>query len=240
VRRAFLAIASFLSVTHISPAWADGRRAATLVGAFHETLQKDVSVSGSVMVGIAAGSLARGSDVQRIAVRFPPDLAGQKVCLTVQSRDGTYLSRNSYELPPATNQPIPVPYQTSHLGVLKHLKSTELAYSILEGECGTPGARYLLPINMEEADDEIVRVMVNGFRATDVFYRLAGSAHADFCNRIAEGRTTVFDFVCEIPVTRAMIESSMTIDIEREIYGRAQPTVRAVIAGFLAPPPSTD
>ena len=69
---------------------------ATLVAPFQESVQEEVKVSGTVIVGIASTGVLAGA-VLMSGFIVPGE--SPSVCLTVRSRDGVYFSRNEFEVP---------------------------------------------------------------------------------------------------------------------------------------------
>ncbi|MES1924496.1 hypothetical protein T31B1_04195 [Salinisphaera sp. T31B1] len=198
---------------------------------FWESVQRDVDVSGIVVVGLTTGTLLSGSDLTQLSIRPPRSLAGSEVCLTVQSRDGVYLARNTYILPAQIGgDAINLPYdQSGALDLLRQYDQMHLGISVVEGACQEPTQRFLKPYGPNTAEGSGVNLMVNGFGATDVFYSVSGQNMSGSCDPLRNGRTTVFDFWCHIGLA-ATQDSPVKIVVERERYGRALPPASFTVA----------
>lgn len=107
---------------------------AELVGAFFETEQVDVAVSGSVVVGVTSTSVQGGKSVGSLLLLHA---AGDpQVCLTMLSRDGVYYSRNTFRLPDAgAGQAVRLPYRTNLRDRLGNYEAADLAIRANAGSC---------------------------------------------------------------------------------------------------------
>lgn len=202
---------------------------------FQESVQQEVSVSGTLVVGFSADTLTAGRDVQSIGVRVPTELSGQRVCLSVQTRDGTYVARNTYKLPAASSEPARLPYgKSNHIPLLKSYEDGWIAYALTPGDCPGEEQRLLIPINVRTPAEPPhgIHLMVNGLGATDVSYSIENTERR-FCDPITDGRTTVFDFRCEIEHPDSLATTGGTITLHRERFGRelAESTVTIVGSG---------
>lgn len=183
---------------------------------FFESVQEDVSVSGTVLVGIAAAGAQSG----------PATLAGlvlqttaRKICLTTQSRDGVYYSRNTYRVPVETDalSLIQLPYEeTEERDLVLSYEQGDLAVQATPGSCDQGSRTYLIATRGQAFDS--VDLMVNGFGATAVFYRTPDGTDAS-CTQFMAGRRTSYDYQCSIPRSQ-LDQGRQVILIERERYGR--------------------
>lgn len=199
---------------------------------FWESVRPDVKVSGTVVVGLTSASLVSGNDLKHIRLRPQADLAGHDVCLTVASRDGIYLSRNTYVLPSHLSEgPVTLPYRRStKLGLLQRYKERHLGILVRKGDCDSSRGHLLLPQGIDGDAGNVIGVMINGLGATDVYYSLAEPKQSGACDRLRDGRTTVFDFWCRISVPSDWTNRQHTISITRERYGRELPPASLVVA----------
>jgi hypothetical protein len=189
---------------------------AVLDGPFHEAVNTEVSVSGTVVVGLGiSGTAFRGSPAgMRVATTSPV------VCLVVQSRDGVYFSRNQFSRPEGTvsAESLLLPYEgTRQLALLRGYQDGELVAYASPGPCSEPTEVLLVP--QRAAPVEHIDIMVNGFGANATSVELGGAMHS--CREITEGRRTAFDFRCSVAV--ADIPPDGKVTIHRERYGRPLP-----------------
>ncbi|HRO34848.1 hypothetical protein [Thauera sp.] len=196
---------------------------AELVGAFFETEQVDVAVSGSVVVGVTSAAVQGGKSVDNLVLLHA---AGDpQVCLTMLSRDGVYYSRNTFRLPDAgTGQAVRLPYRSSLRDRLGNYEASDLAMRASAGNCEHSTNLYYVLGTAGGTAPGTIRVFVNSFGATDVFYRSEVQGLEGACTPITEGRRTSFDHWCDIPWPGRSAER-VDIGIERERYGREMPPV---------------
>lgn len=191
---------------------------AELNGSFHEVVQEEVSVSGTVVVGVAAAGALSGPAT--LAGLIMPTSAGA-ICLTVISRDGVYYSRNSYRVPEGSPTEgdilVQLPFEgTRRRELLAGYSEGELAVLATPGTCDDTATTYLVAGGPSAV--EAVDILINSFGANTVYYRTAEGFEAD-CTEFTEGRRTSFDYRCEIPIS-ALGSGHQTLTIERERYGR--------------------
>lgn len=191
---------------------------AELDGEFHEVVQEEVSVSGTVVVGVAAAGALSG----------PATLAGlliptsaPHVCLTLLSRDGVYYSRNTYRIPEPANAVgaafALLPFErTSRRDLIAGYAEGELAVRATAGSCEDSASVYL--VASAEGAFDTVDVLINSFGANAVYYRTADGVEFD-CSEFTEGRRTSFDYRCEVGAG-LLGAGRQTLVIERERYGR--------------------
>jgi hypothetical protein len=198
---------------------------ARLVGNFHETEAVDVNVSGSVIVGVASANAVGGKAVQSLQLLHAPSPDKRQVCLTLQSRDGVYYSRNTFELPAdSAGSVVRIPYdKSSRLDRLARYGRDELAMRATAGSCETSTSQYYVLDASAARPPESIRVFVNSFGATDVFHS-SGRGKSSPCTPVGEGRRTAFDYWCEIPWPRGGSDK-LAVEIQRERFGRDMPPV---------------
>lgn len=188
---------------------------ASLNGSFHEAVQEEVAVSGSVVVGVAAASALSGAAA--LAGLVVPASA-DAVCLTLLSRDGVYYSRNSYDVSAGAGGMVVLPYEdfTRQRELISRYPAGDLAVRAMPGSCEESPAVYLVPVSVDPAAS--VDVLVNAFGANDVWFRGPDGAEHD-CEEFTEGRRTSYDYRCSIPLGLLGAGRKQVV-IERERYGR--------------------
>lgn len=188
---------------------------ATLTGSFHEAVQEEVAVSGSVVVGVAAASALSGEAA--LAGLMVPASA-DAICLTLLSRDGVYYSRNSYDVRAGAGGMVLLPYDdfTRERERIRLYPAGDLAVRAMPGSCEDSPAVYLVPTAGNPADT--VDVLVNAFGANDVYFRGPDGVETD-CVEFTEGRRTSYDYRCSIPLGLLGAGRKQVV-IERERYGR--------------------
>lgn len=188
---------------------------ATLNGSFHEAVQEEVAVSGSVVVGVAAaGALSGEAALAGLVVPATVDA----ICLTLLSRDGVYYSRNSYDVRAGAGGMVVLPYDdfTRQHELISRYPPGDLAVRAMPGSCDEAPTVYLVPTSADPS--ATVDVLVNAFGANDVWLRGPDGEETD-CEEFTEGRRTSYDYRCSIPLG-VLGPGRKQVVIERERYGR--------------------
>lgn len=212
----------------------DPARASLLSDPLVENYQPEVQVSGNVVVGLMWASAIRGLPSDAIGVAPSAGAKPGVVCLRVVSRDGIYSSRNEYRLPEAApGTTVLLPYRSRHGDLLHGYADDELAMTASPGACSETPTHYHVVTGPPGEPDGELRVYVNSFGATDVFYQrksASGWSAPIACSYISEGRRTTFDSVCGIPAA-SVRGGDLDLRIVRERFGREQPAVELHVLG---------
>lgn len=217
VALAWLHLSAAVSLVSVNPAYSAPHVVAKLEGdRFYESVHEDVSVSGTVIVGVAAAGAQSGSAT---LAGLLLQTTARRICLTTQSRDGVYYSRNTYSVPVQTDALtfIQLPYEgTERRDLILSYGQGDLAIQATPGSCEQGSNTYLIAAQDQEFDS--VELLVNGFGATEVFYRTPDGTNAS-CTEFITGRRTSYDYQCSVPANR-LEQGRQVILIERERYGR--------------------
>ena len=192
---------------------------------FTESVQEEVSVSGSVIVGVTRTSTQNGAQLlSGVQVPFVTDT----FCVTARSRDGIYFAKNTFNANRQAGVPTPAWIEFSFAASrqkdrLLKMRAGDLAVSAQSGSCENASNEYLLMRQDQMMDSDGIEVFVNSFDATDVFVvDPDGAEHA--CTEVLEDRRSVFDYRCHVPAS-VDGRSSLLLEVHRERYGRSLPTV---------------
>jgi len=230
-----LAAASLLLVLAPGASFAEGPSLARLKSRpFQEEYRDEAPVSGRVVVGV----LLHGFPGEGLAVMPPASAAGRAVCVHVSSRDGRYVSRNTFVLPaeiPAA--PVALEYPSSHEDFLRGLDPDGLAVRVSPGQCGDEEAELLYAAGARfgtgDPGGQRIAVLVNSARA-DTFVAVANDPEARRprrCRSIQEGRRTAFDTVCELALGGLETgDAPLEVRIVRRHYDRMLPPARVRVA----------
>lgn len=192
----------------------------TLVNEFHEHYSQEVPVSGNVIAGIELHSSNQKHDGFAPHIYMPESLNGiEYLCFQVLSRDGTYNSRNTYQVPEtAVNQGLSVDYsQSKHLGFLKQqVSSGTLAVKASLGHCSESKGTSYFAINKSKSNESHgdLRIYLDSLGATDVKLAARGKNKKVIranCQSLQGKRLTGFDYVCSLPASK--FEKS-TLDVQ--------------------------
>lgn len=204
---------------------------AELKGAFNERMSPDVVVSGAVVVGVSSAAHFDGGSLAALAV-FPSPGMGT-VCLTVETHDGVYTSRNEYAIPQGLNARVPVrlPYERSrYLGELSQYQDHGLALKATPGGCSdeTAGGRVLPLQRIDQLGNRDLRFYINAIGATDIF--ISTEEREGYCQPVS-GRQTSFDHICQIalPTDADTAQRHITVRVDRERYGRELPSATVIV-----------
>jgi hypothetical protein len=223
-------LAAAISACVISGAAAQERKhlVAELDGdSFVETYSPEVSVSGAVIVGVASSKALAGSVTRSLSVVSRPDISERTICLTMVSRDGAYYSRSVFTMDRPENsggQPVWLPYDRSRKGdILEGYDAPDIAMLATPGDCKSATTNYYIVDSREPTEPEFVRIYVNSFGATDVYYRNGEAGEPEACTFIDTGQRTSFDYWCELDWEA--VDAAPQVEILRERFGRELPTV---------------
>lgn len=197
---------------------------------FQETYSPEVSVSGAVIVGVASSRALAGSATESLAVFSPSDIGENKACLTMVSRDGAYYLRAEFTMnvPQArSGEPVRLPFKSGKRDVLKDYQTHDIAMLATRGDCSSSGQSYYLVDKVDDKFDsaapKFVRVYINSFGATDVYYRIGDAGEPEECDSIDAGQRTSFDYFCDLQWS--LIAAAPPVQILRERFGRELPDV---------------
>lgn len=192
---------------------------------FQETVQEEVAVSGTVVVGVALSG-AHSGDAVLAGLRVPR--VDDEFCVLVRSRDGVYFARNGFGLTDSDRvQPARrVQFNldaSRQKALLRQVADGDLAVAVHPGSCESRPATWLLASPDGGAVDAAVEILVNSFDATDVFMVDAAGQETD-CQPYLEGRRSVYDYRCRIDGS-SLQRPVHRVEVRRELYGRPLPTV---------------
>lgn len=196
-------------------------------GALREELRDEVPVSGAVVVGVMAVALPGGF---RPSVYLPAASAGDPVCLSVTSRDGVYLAENTYRASADLAAPrvLATQYDSRYQPYLDRLGAGDVALRARKGACegGDEGAYLISSSGVPDQPVDTLVVAVNSFGASRVGIqaRVAGGTARGRCHPFDSGRSTSFDYRCEIDVS-ALPPGPFSVVVNRRKSGRVLPKV---------------
>jgi hypothetical protein len=204
-----------------------------LTNPFSESYQPEVTVSGTVVVGVMTGKASTALTKKALPIGVGEQAGGSKVCLSVASQDGTYRSQNLYELPDTgdSSDIILLPYASERHALIAALGSDSMAIAARAGDCDSASDAYYLA-RVSADDDAPVLLNINSFGATDTFYRLNINGEwsdPEACDYLTNTKRIEFDFSCII--ARQEIRDATSVEIMRERFGRPQPAVKLTIRG---------
>jgi hypothetical protein len=197
---------------------------------FNENYQPEVEVSGNVIVGIMTAAAAGALAQDLLGVRVLEAAQTTDLCLRATTSDGIYSSRNHYRLPAERTGAVHLPYASSKREILGGYAEAEVAIAANVGDCDSSSSSYYVVGSLDTTQPAATVIYLNSFGATDVFLSLDGSEQPpQACEHISEGRRTTYDFYCTLMPAD---NSSVTVSIIRERFGREQPGVQFSIIGL--------
>ena len=197
-------------------------------GELLETHDPEVKVSGNVIVGVMVSGARQGLLKKQLGIQSA-DAGDTAICLKVTSRDGAYMSENTYRAEVPDPAPVYLPYQSNLPAVVEKyaLEQGDLAMTATAGNCEQAAtADYFLPATMDSKGERLesgdLSIYINGFDATDVYYRIieSGTEVPTDCDYIEKGRHTAYNFSCTIKLDGSRPSGPMKVEISREVYGR--------------------
>jgi hypothetical protein len=151
----------------------------------------------------------------------------KRFCLSVTSIDGTYVSKNDYEImnvPNNLKKFTLISYPTKYKDVMAGFNNQELAVLATVGSCQDGRAEKVLLTSKSNTNHTKILFMINSGRS-EVFMQLKtaeGAIYEPFCKRIEQGKRTAYDTLCELESDRFLV-GSHTATILRRKNGRTLP-----------------
>ncbi|MEQ6248122.1 hypothetical protein ABMC89_04450 [Sulfitobacter sp. HNIBRBA3233] len=169
---------------------------------FNEILRDTAEISGVVVVGTQRhGSRQPEQNELQLSSNLPAGWAGGTICTRVRSGDGLYEASNEYDIPSdwAGGNAV-LPFPSAYQDLLATLEPNDLAVSISNGECASsPGETAIAIWNEATATTEL-SLLVNSFRADEVFVYLGDDPKAIRCEAMNDRAMSSFDSVCALPL----------------------------------------
>nr|WP_309503808.1 hypothetical protein [uncultured Roseovarius sp.] len=188
---------------------------------FKEFLREGADISGAVVVGVQVQTAA--PDGPSLMGYIPQAWKGSTICAQVVSVDGRYEAYGPYLVPddwPGGTTPLEFP--TKYQDQLRALPADGVGALVSQGDCGgQQGASTVALWNSTSL--ETIDVMVNSFRADDVFAYIADRPQPVRCQKINTESRIAFDSKCSIDARD--IHGATKIGIYRITGGKpSQPT----------------
>lgn len=168
---------------------------------FNEVLRDAAEISGVVVAGVLRhGSASKDAGAVSLAADLPSDWAGSPICARVLSSDGLYEASSRYELDDAWEGGVAtLSFPTVHGEFLTELVPGSVAVRITQGDCKAPGGRSTVALWNASPSAGPVFLMVNAFRADEVFAYVGDAAAPVRCEPLSLTGLTAFDHGCELP-----------------------------------------
>jgi len=191
-----------------------------------EVYKDEVPVSGRVIAGVTMTGYAPSA---RLSLMVPVSEFGKKICIQVMTRDGRYLSKNTFQLPDKiSNIEVPLSYRSKHEAFLAQQDPDDLAVLGTPRECSDTDMDtvFLTSTGDSSAGDRVVSVFVNSGRS-DTYLSVKNDADKPRparCQMIEKGRRTGYDTICKINLNElTAIPDQLDIKILRRHYERMLP-----------------
>jgi hypothetical protein len=168
---------------------------------FNEVLRDAAQISGVIVAGILRhGTAPVDEDKVTLTANLPPAWSGSRICARVLSADGRYEATNEYDLSPDWAGGVTgLPFPTRHGEALADLPSQGLAIQIAAGDCGSPLYDTTVALWNPDGDIGEAQVLINSFRADEVFMYIDTYPNAIRCDALKAGGMTAFDHACILP-----------------------------------------
>ena len=177
---------------------------------FEEFLRDSANISGAVVAGLQRqGSIANSLE---LGAYVPVDWAGSNTCIQIVSSDGRYEAYGPYVIP--TDWPggyTSLDFPTEYLSELSLLKKDELGALLSEGTCSDRKNREISVAIWNATPTQKYTLLVNSFRADQVFLYRAGQPTPILCERVDVASPISFDTKCEITLGKVAEETIFTV-----------------------------
>lgn len=169
---------------------------------FNEILRDTAEISGVVVVGTQRHGVRKpDQDDVQLSSNLPAGWAGGTICTRVRTGDGLYEASNEYDLPgdwAGGNAVLPFP--SAYQDLLATLEPNDLAVSISNGECASSPDEAAVAIWNEATATTELSLLINSFRADEVFIYLGDDTNAIRCEAMNDRAMSSFDSVCALPL----------------------------------------
>lgn len=188
----------------------------------NEVVRNSALISGAIVVGVQVHQISE--DEPSLVGYIPTDWRGSAVCAQVVSADGLYEGYGHYKVPDEwTSGRARFSFPTIYGDFLKATPRDGLGILVLKGKCGSENASAKTIALWNASDLETVDVVLNSFRADDVFAYVAKQDAPIRCSKIGIGGGTAFDTKCRIKTDS--LSGQTQIDIYRVVEGKpSKPT----------------
>lgn len=188
---------------------------------FNEIYREAAQISGVVVAGVLRhGDAPDGVGAVTLAADLPPEWAGSEVCARVLSSDGLYEASNIYGVPADwTGGRASLPFPSSYSELLAEAEPGEIAVQIAQGPCDTLSSLTAVAIWNEEGNAQL-DLLINAFRADEVFIYADGVADPVRCTPLALSGASAFDYRCALPEG---LSGQVALSIYRVVDGKPAP-----------------
>ncbi len=189
---------------------------------FKEFLREGADISGAVVVGVQVQSPA--ADGPSLMGYIPREWKGGMICAQVVSADGRYEAYGPYLVPADwAGGTAPLEFPTRYQEQLRAFSKDGVGAMVWQGACGEQQASAKSVVLWNATDLETIDVIVNSFRADDVFAYVADRPQPIHCRKIETGSSIAFDSKCSIDADG--IHGETKIEVYRITNGKpSQPT----------------
>ncbi|MFG6661481.1 hypothetical protein [Sulfitobacter sp. 915] len=190
------------SICLFAPIMARAETTVTLTSdPFNEVLRDAAQISGVIVAGaLRHGTAPASGEGVTLTADLPPNWSGNRICARVLSADGRYEATNEYDLSDDWNGGVSeLPFPTQHGDTLSALPPQGLAIQISAGNCQSGLHDTAIALWNPRGQMGRAQILINSFRADEVFMYLSDYPDAVRCNPLEEGGMTAFDYSCALP-----------------------------------------
>ncbi|MCB1389207.1 MAG: hypothetical protein KDK12_08750 [Rhodobacteraceae bacterium] len=198
IRKA-LAVICLTTIPFVFPAavlraQATGPSLPPVAGEFNEELREAALISGTQLVGLQRSGNAGGELSLQLAA--PADWAGERICLRLISSNGRYEARARYDVPADhAGGVLGLQFPTTHARFLAELSGDGLAVLATRNGCDAPDPEFAIAVWNRGVGP--VRLLLNSFRADEVFVLIDGGGQASCAPLTIETRSA-YDTGCDL------------------------------------------
>ncbi len=233
---AFSAVAAALPAAPAASQQAAPAGAVAPLGTPRETFLSAAEISGSIVVGIQL----RGPTAQErphLSAIVPAAWQGRTMCVRLTSNDGRYVAEQAYEIGASWQGGlVALTYDTTYPTQLRDYSASQMAVRIALGTCAAPEGTFAVAgWDIGEAGAiEGGLLMINSFRADEVYLIDRATGRDIGCQAIGDGPRTSFDTYCPLPLDLLRGAGQLRLEVNRVRRGVFDPVALVDIekAGF--------
>ncbi|QUJ76966.1 hypothetical protein KDD17_02635 [Sulfitobacter albidus] len=199
---------------------------------FNEVLRDAAQISGVIVAGVLRhGTAPVNGDTVTLTANLPPEWSGSRICARVLSADGRYEATNEYDLSQEWSGGVTgLPFPTRHGAALADLPPQGLAIQISAGDCMSQLSDTTVALWNPDGEIGEAQILINSFRADEVFMYLDTYPDAIRCNALEAGGMAAFDHACILPDD---VSGSVEVTLYRVSGGKpATPSVLKLWIGL--------
>jgi len=181
----------------------------------NEVYNEEVNVNGSLVVGVSSTTML--DLIKSDNFTFPLKQNKETdFCVQIKSIDGAYTLENLYKASAAIDTSVRLPIQLNKYPNNRKSYTEGLGITLKATGCLESNNSFIV----RSTESEKVKILINGFDATDVYISINGNKSYIDCSNIEDAETIAFNYSCDFKPKNF---GKYIVAINRELYGTELP-----------------